>query len=387
MLSNDSSPSSSSEPSPAAEARSRWRPPPSLQARTSRTRAEDPSSPVRRISLELSRVCNLRCTYCYAGASSERRGGLTDDEVRAIIDEAVACGARAISIVAGGESLLRPSLLRDGESPIDYANERGCYTYVYTNCTLMEVRGARWLFARDVSVVGKLNSLRAAVQDDLAGVSGASGRIRRGIDALLDAGFGGSAPHRFALETIICRQNYDEMPELWRWMRRRGIVPEVEIPTLHGRAADNRHALYFGEEEAPDKYRALFEELLSIDRAEFGFDWVPHPPFPASSCRLYDTNCYVNDRGGVQPCAGVEWEAGVLRVGPRKHEGKPLEEILAHPQFARIRHVNDFLQGACKDCDLGHTCYGCRAAAWHKTGDIFAEDPVCWRKKNGSTQP
>ena len=384
MLSNNSYPSYSDEPTPAGREATRFRPPPSLQSRTSRTRSEDPTSPIQRISLELSRVCNLRCTYCYAGASAEHQEGLTDDEVRAIIDESITAGACAISIVAGGESLLRPSLLVDGESAIDYANDRGCYCYIYTNCTLMNVRGARWLFERDISVVGKLNSLRAEVQDELAGVSGAFQRIRRGIDALLEAGFGGNPPYRLALETIICRQNYDELPELWRWMRHRGIIPEVEIPTLHGRAADNRHALYFDEDEAPDKYRELFEELLSIDRAEFGFDWIPHPPFPASSCRLYDTNCYINDRGGVQPCAGVELEVGVLPVGARKNEGKPLAEILTDPLFPRLRRINQALKGVCKDCDLAHTCYGCRAAAWHKTGDLFAEDPVCWRRKTGS---
>ena len=372
---------------PASAPTTRWQPPPVLQARTARTAPEDSDSPIRRISLELSRVCNLRCTYCYAGASSSHRDGLTDDEIRQIIDEAVQCGARAVSIVAGGESLLRPSLLVDDESCIDYANGRGCYCYVYTNCTLIDERAARWLFERDVSVVGKLNSLRHDVQDDLAGVQGASTRIRRGIDALLEAGFGGTSPFRMALETIICRQNYDEMPALWRWMRQRSIVPEVEIPTLHGRAADHRNELYFDEKEAPDKYRVLFEELLSIDRAEFGFDWIPHPPFPAGSCSLYHNNCYINERGGVQPCAGVDRELGVMRVGDRRASGQPLSTIVNGPEFVRLRRIDKELQGACKGCELLELCYGCRAAAWHKTGDIFAEDPVCWRNPHRTPCP
>jgi radical SAM protein with 4Fe4S-binding SPASM domain len=363
----------------ATRGQSSWQRPPELATRSERTLPVDPQAPLGRISLELSRTCNLRCTYCYSGATSEPRPGLDDDEIRAVIDEAVAAGARLISIVGGGESLLRRSLLVDRASCIDYANERGCYCCVYTNGTLVDERAARWLHQRDVHVVGKLNSLREPVQDELAGVPGAALRIRRGIDALLAAGFGDAGPRRLALETVICRSNYDELPTLWRWMRQRGIVPEVEIPTMHGRAAQNRSELYFDEAEASAKYRELFEELLAIDRAEFGYDWTPHPPFAAGSCRLYYSNCYVNDRGGVQPCAGVDREYGVLRVGLRREHGRPLVDIVSSEEFRRFRSIHDHVRGACGACELRRECYGCRAAALHRSGDLFAEDPVCWR--------
>ena len=365
----------------------RYLPPPALLGRSERTRPEEPGAQLPRISLELSRRCNLRCAYCYSNASSEPREGLTDAEVRQVIDEAVALGACVISIVGGGESLMRRSILIDGESCIDHANALGCYCYIYTNCTLVDARAARWLSSRDVTVVGKLNSLRPEVQDELAGARGSAAKIRRGIDALLDAGLAQPTAPRLGLETVICRSNYDEMPEMWRWMRQRGIVPEVEIPTMHGRARDNRDALYFDEEEATAKYRALFEELLAIDRAEFGFDWIPHPPFVAGSCRLYYTNCYINDRGGVQPCAGVEQEYGVLRVGDRGEQGQPLADIVGSAAFGKLRRVHEHVTGACEACDLLESCYGCRAAAWNKTGDVFAEDPVCWRKPGCTPQP
>ncbi len=362
-----------------------WRPPPDQRARSERTRALDPATPLQRISLELSRQCNLRCPFCYAQASAEARVGLTDDEVRAIIDEAVSLGACLISVVGGGETLLRQSILQDGVSCIDYANERGCYCVIYTNGTLVDRPAACWLAKRDVTVVSKLLSLRDSVQDQLVGVAGASPKIRRGIDALIEAGLAEDRPSRLALECVICRQNYDEMPDIWRWMRARGIIPEVEIPTLHGRATEHEQELFFDEVEAPEKYRQLFEELLAIDRAEFGYDWIPHPPFVACSCRLYYSNCYVTDEGVVQPCASVDRAYGRLRVGAHRATGQPLSEIVTSAEFRKLRRIHDHLKGACKDCDLLHTCYGCRAAAWHKTGDVFAEDPVCWRRRGAAT--
>lgn len=355
--------------------------PPSLCSSTERTRQVVANTPLQRISIELSRACNLRCVYCYADASPDTTSGLSDEEIRLVIAEAVDAGARLISIVGGGEPLLRQSLLRDQTSCIAYANSLGCYCYLYTNCTLLDGKAVKWLLARDIAIIGKLNSLRDQVQDLLTDVPGSARRIRRGIDALLEAGFSDTSPSRLGLETIICRQNYDEMPELWRWMRERNIVPEVEIATPHGRALKNSEWLHFSDKESPQKYQELFEELLAIDRTEFGFDWIPHPPFPALSCRLFFNNCYVNDRGGVQPCAGVDREYGVLKLGDHLDNGKPLSVILGTEEFQKLRKVHAHLKAPCAGCELLDQCYGCRGKAWHASGDIFAGDPVCWRRR------
>jgi radical SAM protein with 4Fe4S-binding SPASM domain len=41
----------------------------------------------------------------------------------------------------------------------------------------------------------------------------------------------------------------------------------------------------------------------------------------------------------------------------------------------------DSLKGDCRDCDkLGSGCNGgCRAAALAYKGDLFAQDPFCWK--------
>ena len=353
--------------------------PPNICSRSTRTRCVKPGSPLERISLELSRHCNLQCRYCYTQASQRDRGGLSDLELRRIISEAVELGASLVSIVAGGEPLLRPSITAEGESIIDHANGVGCYCYLYTNCTLINRHSAQFLWSRDVSVVGKLNSLDERVQDDLVGVRGSARLIRRGIDTLLEAGFASTNPSRLALETIICPRNYEEIPILWHWMRSRNIVPEIEIPTLHGRALDHMNDIAFDAAEAPQKYEALFRELARIDRETYGFEWEPHPPFPGASCRLFENNCYINAQGGVQPCAGVDCALGWLRVADHAADGQPLSEIVKTPAFLALREVRSRVLSPCRDCDLLAECYGCRGAAFHATGNMFAADPVCWR--------
>jgi radical SAM protein with 4Fe4S-binding SPASM domain len=356
-------------------------PPPSLKSCSERTQPVTPSSPLERISLELSRQCNLQCRYCYSEAQLRSADGLSDCELKQIVEEAVALGARLISIVAGGEPLLRPSMTRASESLIDVANERGCYCYLYTNCTKVTNNVAQFLASRDVSVVGKFNSLRDNVQDRLVGVAGSSKLIRRGIDALLEAGFAAENPSKIALESIICPSNYEEIPEMWRYMRSRNIIPELEIPTLHGRAVANLGEIAFPASEASQKYEALFNELSRIDREYYGFFWEPHPPFPAASCRLFENNCYISAEGRVQPCAGVDRALGYLRVGSHGKTGHALAEIVKLPEFAALRDVRRRIAEPCRNCALSKDCYGCRGAAFHATGDMFAADPVCWHPR------
>lgn len=295
------------------------------------------------------------------------------------MSEAAELGACLVSIVAGGEPLLRKSMTTDGQSLIDHCNGLGCYCYLYTNCTLVSPRVAAFLIQRDVSVVGKLNSLQDSIQDDLVGTRGAAKLIRNGIEALLDAGFASTHPSRLALETIICPRNYEEIPTLWHWMRSRNIVPEVEIPTLHGRAVDHLSDIAFEPAEASRKYEALFKELARIDRESYGYHWEPRPPFPGASCRLFENNCYINAQGGVQPCAGVDRPIANLRVGAFQAEGLTLATIVTLPAFRRMREVRQRVAAPCRDCDLLTECYGCRGAAYQATGDMFAADPVCWR--------
>ena len=338
-----------------------------------------------RISVELSRRCNLRCIYCYASASRDiRRHGLADEEAKLIVDQAIALGAKKVVVVGGGEPFMTDMMKPGGRfNLVEYVCGRSAYVHVFTNCTLITRDLAHWLAERAVSVIGKLNSLRPRIQDHLVGGCGRSSRIMNGIEALLCTGFAEAQPSRLALATIICRQNYDELPDLWRWMRQRHIVPYVEIPTLQGRAKQNQEDLFFSEHEAPSRYKEVFEELLRIDQAEFGFTWTPHPPHVARSCDLYHTNCYVNAEGGVQPCAGVDEEYGHLRVGRRQASGQTLRSILGSSRFQECRNVARRVGEPCKSCGLRGQCYGCRGNAWHLTGDIFAGDATCWRSRLG----
>jgi MoaA/NifB/PqqE/SkfB family radical SAM enzyme len=96
----------------------------------------------------VTRKCNLDCAGCYAKRirpAGESRAELSDDRFMELFEEASRLGVGAI-LVAGGEPLLRPSLLRR------IAAMRGIVAPVFTNGTLVDDEAAA-LFGRGSALV------------------------------------------------------------------------------------------------------------------------------------------------------------------------------------------------------------------------------------------
>lgn len=314
------------------------------------------------LELELSRACNLRCIYCYAESGAALKNELRLDEIYRVIDQARDLGARKIIVLGGGEPLLYPELLK----VLDHVLGRGMQADLFTNGTLIDDVMAAELYLRKVAVSMKMNSLGARVQDELAGRAGAMAAIQRGLAALLAAGYPDEA-HVLGVESIICGQNYHEIPAMWRWARRNGIVPYFEVMTMQGRATAHPEL-----EVAPARLRILFSELSRIDREEFDRDWYPMPPLAASHCARHEYSCTVTAIGEVQPCPGVSIAVGNVRE-------QALAAILRESQVIRdLREVRRTVKGRCSSCEHNSLCYGCRGHAFQVTGDHLAEDPICW---------
>lgn len=314
------------------------------------------------LDLETSRVCNLRCVYCYADSGKKRENELELRELFGVIDQAVALGAQVITVIGGGEPLQYPQIM----DVIDYIAGKNVQQNLFTNGTLLTPFKAEFLRSRGVSVVVKFNSLRAEVQDALAGAPGTFRRIQKGLEALVEAGYTREPGLRLGLETIICKQNYDELETMWRYARDRGMNPYFEVVTFQGRA--KKESLNV----APVQLQRLFNRLLEIDQQAYGFTWEPHPPIAGLACRRHFYNLLVTSNGYVHPCTGVD-----INVGNIRHQS--LAEILeTSPVIRSLRHLDETIHGPCRTCRLHAECYGCRGFAYHFCGDFLASDPTCW---------
>jgi len=314
------------------------------------------------LELEFSKVCNLRCVYCYSSAGMALENELTLDEIKDAVEQAHACGARKIIILGGGEPLLYPDLLE----VIDHILQQGLRADIFTNGILIDAAMASALYERNVAVAVKMNSLVPEVQDFLAGKKGAFAAMQKGLHNLMRAGYPDDN-HKLGVGTIICRQNIDEIPSIWRWAKKAGIVPYIETMTWQGRAKDHPEL-----EVATEVVQDLFEKLAAIDLREFGERWMPHPPFAASQCARHEYSCTITSTGEVFPCPGVNIAAGNIRR-------QALETILRESKMLRdLRNIRTTIKGPCATCKLGDRCYGCRGHSYQVTGDYLASDPICW---------
>jgi MoaA/NifB/PqqE/SkfB family radical SAM enzyme len=317
---------------------------------------------LRRLGLELTRVCNLRCCYCFAASDDCREGELTLSEYHSLFTAGRALGVETVVIVGGGEPTCHPQL----PELLHLLSTMDLKIVLFTNGQLLAGELAHLLDRVGASVIVKLNAVDPAIHDSLVGHAGAHARTVAAMEQLLALGFAETAPTRLALETVIIPANLSEIEPLWRLCREHGIFPYFETLKRCGRA--EQHPEFVVPQE---QLRALFRRVADWDRAAFGLTWPPHPPYLGFTCQQHRYSCFIRFDGGVSPCSGIPLVVGSVRRAP-------LSDILSHSPFPELRRLPEGLTGRCGQCAFNASCYGCRANAYAATGDLFGEDPDCW---------
>ncbi len=325
------------------------------------------------IRLETNRSCNLRCRYCYAEGGESLANELDFDTLADVVRQARDLGAQSVVVIGGGEPTLHPRF-RDLVSLI---HSLDMVPVVFTNTIAMTRDLAEFLYHRQASVMGKLDSLRPEVQDYLAGRHGTFDRIQAGIGNLTQAGFTQLEDQRrtrLGLSFVSCKLNTGELEAFWRFCRWSSIFPNIEVLTPTGRANDE----LAGCGLATDEVQEYKNSLLSMDRGEFGYDWLPHTPLPASGCLQYLYSLYVNIEGNVKPCAPTKldenpalFEDGVY---PHNIIRRSLRDIYESPLFEYVRSIDRHLEGKCGGCEHLQECIGCRGYAY-SVGVNQGKDP------------
>lgn len=314
------------------------------------------------MEIEFNSICNFRCVYCYAAENGQRRNELTVEQFQDVITQAKELGARKI-IVLGGEPMLYPSIL----NMLQFIRRLDMDVELFTNGSGITPEMAQTLYDMRVRVVLKMNTFDEKLQDTLSGRKGAYDQIRRAFDNLKQAGYP-SVDRFMGVSTVICRQNIDELPRLWEWLRDQNIAPYFEMITPQGGARDNS-ALDINTKEAEE----FFHKIAELDRTKYGHHWEPRPPLVGGVCLRHQFSCAVNSEGYVQPCVGVTIPIGNVRQ-------KKLADILKDSEVVSdLKSYRSMIKGPCGNCDHISECYGCRGAAYQLTGDYLASDPLCWR--------
>jgi radical SAM protein with 4Fe4S-binding SPASM domain len=364
------------------------------------------------ISWNLTYRCNLACEHCYLDAggaplvSTENfadRSELGTDDCFRVIDEIAAFAPECLTILTGGEPLLRRDILEI----VQRAAERELWVVVGTNGVRITENLARRLAeagARGLSL--SLDALDPDRHDRFRRVRGAWRNTVEGAEILNRAGL------PFIVQTTAGSHNLGELEAIADFAHDR-LAAKVWnlyflVPTGRGQFVSDMTPAQYDEvlaslyriqrkynrrmlvnaKCAPHYIKTVLENAgaqtdpTDAESASAPFDPAQgKPSWPGlSQIRTYSGGAggcpagthYMGIRpnGDVTPCPYLPVFAGTLR-------SSSLADLwTSSGLFADIRRRTS-LGGRCGACEMNGHCGGCRARAYGMTGDLMAEDPLC----------
>ena len=358
------------------------------------------------VSWNLTYRCNLACEHCYLDAGGTPmvgtenfadRSELGTEDCFKVIDEIAAFAPECLTILTGGEPLLRRDILEI----VRRAAERGLWVVVGTNGVRITENLARRLAdagARGLSL--SLDALDPDRHDRFRKVRGAWRNTVEGANILNGTGL------PFIVQTTAGSHNLGELDAIADFAHER-LAAKVWnlyflVPTGRGQFVSDITPAQYDEVLASlyriqQKYdrRMLVNAKCAphyirtvLEHAGAGIDAIPADAETAGT-RLVDRRVPDQDllrRGrrvpggdalhgdpaerGCTPCPYLPVFAGSLRSAT-------LADLwTSSALFADIRRRTS-LGGRCGACEMNGHCGGCRARAYGMTGDLMAEDPLC----------
>ena len=342
------------------------------------------------ISWNLTYRCNLVCEHCYldAGSSSrltrEDRGDRSELDTAAcfaVIDEIADFAPECMTILTGGEPLLRRDILEI----ISYAHKRDLWVVVGTNGVFVtEELGRKLAEAGTRGMSLSLDALSADDHDRFRGIEGSWENTVQGAEVLKKIGL------PFIIQTTIAAHNAPDLQKIARFVYEK---LEAKVWNLYFLVPTGRGSTCsVSADMSAAQYDRVLADILSIQkeytsRMMVNAKCAPHfiktlleddanSPFirtytgGSGGCPAGTHYMGIRPNGDVTPCPYLPVFAGNLKTErlPALWNSSEL--------FTSIRRRND-LGGRCGTCEFGGHCGGCRARAYGMTGDYMEEDPLC----------
>lgn len=309
--------------------------------------------------IEVSKKCNLRCTFCYSESGTQLKDEMSVQEIKEIIRGVAEIGGKTITLT-GGEPTIYPHFFELAE----YINELGMKTLCFTNGTCITPKFAKQMYELKIHPCVSLESINPDIHDEMVGCEGAFQRTIIGIDNLIAAGYTDTIP--LTTNSVITSKNYAYLHELWDYVKGRNIDPFFLRLIAAGRSREHNE-LYVATEEI-EQLAVKISNLKNYDLS------TCLPSMSQEGCIKHFFSCFITTQGYVQPCTGVNVFCGNVRQ-------KNISTIIKESPIIRLmRNIDDHIQGECKECTYHGKCYGCRGVTYAQTGDLFGTDPLCWHK-------
>jgi len=332
--------------------------------------------------LHITNQCNLRCKHCYASAGEKLENELSLKEIKKLIDDLDVLGTQYI-ILSGGEPFLHKGFF----DILTYCEKKQIHTMITSNGTLITDAVAKKLkdYSYLDSVQVSIDSHDPLKHNNFRGLDDAFQLALNGIQACIKNGI------KVSIMTTLSKINVDNMEDMLTFFSSLGVAGiafERFVPEGRGLAMKEQ-AL------SPQELKMSLAKLVRLRKKNTKIKvWSNDPLLQFMDKKL--NNLTKHYKGSKDICGGCS--AGIIgscitpdgyvtpctrlykRIASiRDHSLKDIWENNAFFQTLRKRKGN--LKGKCGKCEYINVCGGCRAAAYHVSGDVCAEDPSCWLKK------
>ncbi len=334
------------------------------------------------------------------------RSELGTEECFRVIDEIAAFAPECLTILTGGEPLLRRDILEI----VRRASERELWVVVGTNGVRITENVARRLAeagARGLSL--SLDALDPDRHDRFRKVRGAWRNTVEGAEILNRTGlpfivqttagshnlgeleaiadFALRSPRRQSLEPLLPGADraravrVGHHPRAVRRGSRLALPDPEEVRPPHAREREVRSALHQDRSgECPSSGLRAGHRLTADAKFRrmpsrrglrcVGLSSIRTYSGGAGGCPAGTHYMGIRPNGDVTPCPYLPVFAGTLR-------NSSLADLWTSSElFVGIRRRTS-LGGRCGECEMNGHCGGCRARAYGMTGDLMAEDPLC----------
>lgn len=351
---------------------------------------------------EVTRACQLACRHCRADAFTRPDPRqLSTAEGKALLDDIAAYGTpHPIVILSGGDAFERDDL----EALIAYGTSLGLPIALSPSVTPL-LTDERLASVRDAGVKAfslSLDGATAATHDAFRGIEGTFDATLEAAEQVVEHGF------RFQVNTTICKNNLDELPEILATVMGMGahlwyllfLVPMGRGSELEGLDPDQMEDVMHWLHDVSDRIAVKTTEgqnyrRIAIQRDDALEAGRPLPPTGPLHTRLMERTVELLGEGGhrrpPRPAIGVNagngfafidhvgdvYPSGFLPFNCGNVRERPFHEIYADaPMMQALRNPSGY-SGKCGVCDFNWICGGSRARAYAMTGDPLAADPSC----------
>ncbi|OMH39627.1 pyrroloquinoline quinone biosynthesis protein PqqE [Motiliproteus sp. MSK22-1] len=327
------------------------------------------------VSLELTYQCPLSCVFCSNPLDFEsyQKGEMSAAEWKRVIREARDMGAMQIGFT-GGE----PTLRKDLEELVGYANEIGFYTNLITSGIGLTATRLKVLKAAGLKHIQLgFQSCDENVANTLAGVDSAklnSYRKKLAIAQEIKAlGF------PMVLNIPVTRQNLPQVPEILQLAEQLG-VEYVELANVqyYNWALVNRDQLMPSREELEwaeaevNRFRERVGDKMTIYFViPDYFDGRPK----ACMNGWGSIHLTIAPDGSALPCSQARSLETLTFPSVRDHS---LQWLWEESATFKVYRGNEWMKEPCRSCDEKEQDFGgCRCQALALTGDADNTDPAC----------